>query len=347
MEFIAGRDNLACTIFVPFDCANNCPFCTSKDMYKEGGRKKDIDAIIKVIRKVSINPDVTEFVFTGGEPFADLENLKRMVREADKPVFINTSLPLHNGDIDDVIAYINEENRIKGVNISRHMGFTFKGVADRSIIERISKPVRINTVIGKGMDIDYLRIKFPEFVKQWEGDNIVVNLRADYKGIDFDNLKTMDDVERLLSEIYIHRGGGGCLVCNTVHFDTDTCHVQYHRGRMYSSVVMGEKLYVNDIIVTMDGNVYCDWDFKEVEGFSEWLFKPDNMPKTTVEMTLDWTGEKPETYYYATYKNHDVHITKKREEAGVITNDEILARVIKQVRRQIGQYVKTIKPLKL
>ena len=37
MEYVAGRNNLACTIFVPYDCDNNCPFCTSKWMYRECG----------------------------------------------------------------------------------------------------------------------------------------------------------------------------------------------------------------------------------------------------------------------------------------------------------------------
>ena len=43
MEYVAGRTNLACTIFVPYDCDNNCPFCTSKWMYRESGMKMDIE----------------------------------------------------------------------------------------------------------------------------------------------------------------------------------------------------------------------------------------------------------------------------------------------------------------
>lgn len=33
MEYIKGRTNLSATIFVPYDCKNNCPFCTSKKDY--------------------------------------------------------------------------------------------------------------------------------------------------------------------------------------------------------------------------------------------------------------------------------------------------------------------------
>ena len=49
MEYVAGRNNLACTIFVPFDCDNNCPFCTSKWMGLSGNQK------IKQIRTKKID----------------------------------------------------------------------------------------------------------------------------------------------------------------------------------------------------------------------------------------------------------------------------------------------------
>jgi len=35
MEYRKGRTNLSATIFVPYDCKNNCPFCTSKADYKD------------------------------------------------------------------------------------------------------------------------------------------------------------------------------------------------------------------------------------------------------------------------------------------------------------------------
>lgn len=33
MIFKTGRANLAYTIFVPFDCKNNCSFCTSLELF--------------------------------------------------------------------------------------------------------------------------------------------------------------------------------------------------------------------------------------------------------------------------------------------------------------------------
>ena len=68
MEYVAGRTNLACTIFVPYDCDNNCPFCTSKWMYRESGMEMNIDRIIEMIEYANQSPTITEFVITGGEP---------------------------------------------------------------------------------------------------------------------------------------------------------------------------------------------------------------------------------------------------------------------------------------
>ena len=91
MRYIKGRSNLSCTIFVPWDCKNHCKFCTSKQMYKE--RTCDIDAIIAQIKKINENPLIQEFVLTGGEPLADLEQCQKLIDIMEKPVYINTTFP--------------------------------------------------------------------------------------------------------------------------------------------------------------------------------------------------------------------------------------------------------------
>ena len=86
MNFLVGRRNLACTIFVPFDCDNNCPFCTSKKMYKSIALNPD--KIIKQIEQLNNNFDIVEYVLTGGEPFANLEETKRIIKAMKKRCFI-------------------------------------------------------------------------------------------------------------------------------------------------------------------------------------------------------------------------------------------------------------------
>lgn len=150
MEYKVGRGNLACTIFVPFDCNNNCPFCTSKIMYKELGDNVSLEKILWLISLLNDNPNIKEYVITGGEPFANLEMLDKIIDCMEKPIYINTTLPrVSDKGIIDIINYINTKDKISGVNISRHIGFNFKGVASIDEIKCITKPIRINTVINK------------------------------------------------------------------------------------------------------------------------------------------------------------------------------------------------------
>lgn len=63
------------TVFVPYDCQNNCPFCVNKEEYEnmEGFSLEKICESIRVMD--GITPEC-DFVFTGGEPFSNLESLQ-------------------------------------------------------------------------------------------------------------------------------------------------------------------------------------------------------------------------------------------------------------------------------
>lgn len=319
MDFIKGRNNLSCTIFVPFDCDNHCPFCTSKKMYK--GIELNPEEIIKDIKLINDNADVVEYVLTGGEPFANLEETKRIIGAMEKRCFINTTLPLRD-NIDDVIDFINNEEKVRGINISRHIGFNFSGVADISIIDRIEKPVRINTVINNNFSFDAFKV----FVKEWGSEKRLINLRADYTKLDPTSLRARDWVEDRLAEEYIHQGGGGCLVCHTTSFDAGNCIVQYHRGLMYSSVVYPRKnkTYINDVIITPDGNIYKDWNFEKDKQFLQWLLDLPDIGNTTLSSLIDWGDGKIELYYVA--GNNDVFkLTKDKENARIFQKKKELA----------------------
>ena len=63
------------TIFVPYDCKNHCPFCINKGEYADM-TGFSLEKICRSIERMdAITPDC-DFVFTGGEPFANLEYLK-------------------------------------------------------------------------------------------------------------------------------------------------------------------------------------------------------------------------------------------------------------------------------
>ena len=143
-EYRKGRYNLSATVFVPYDCKNNCPFCTSKYDYRDMSSFK-LEEIISKILLLNENNLIREFVITGGEPFANLAQLKEIVNACEKDIYINTTLPMDG--IDKAIDFVNSNDKIKGINISRYIGFDFKGVASLEEIDWIKKGIRINTVM--------------------------------------------------------------------------------------------------------------------------------------------------------------------------------------------------------
>ena len=149
MRFVKGRDNLAVTVYVPYNCDNNCSFCTSKSEYKgaEKGESFVTELRLDEVRSSYIN----EVVFTGGEPMMNLKKLRRLVNIVNnKDVYINTTLI--NKNLDRFIAFVNETPCIKGVNISRHFSNfkedakLMKDIAADDYFEYFNKPIRINVV---------------------------------------------------------------------------------------------------------------------------------------------------------------------------------------------------------
>jgi organic radical activating enzyme len=337
MKFLVGRKNLACTIFVPFDCDNNCPFCTSKKMYKNIDLNPE--AIMDKIKLINGNYDITEFVLTGGEPFADLETTKKLVGLMEKKCFINTTFPLVE-NIEEVIDFINNEPKIHGINISRHIGHEFSGVANIDLIGKIKKPIRINTVINKNFNFS----DFANFVKKWGSDTRMINLRADYTKLDTTSLKARDEVETWLAENYLYMGSGGCLVCHSSTFEADNCMISYHRGLMYSSVKMGERTYINDAIITPDGKIYKDWDFKEDVEFNNWIFKIPDMKETYISAIVDWEGKKEyQEYFYSSIDKGNINITRFKSKAKTVSHKDEMVEIIDTLKKQLRKSLVEIK----
>ena len=257
--FVNGRDNLACTIFVPVVCGNNCAFCTSKKDYEGFVYSPEyLNKILSWIYIINENKMVSEFVISGGEPIMDLDILKAIVNACEKPVYINTSLPRVK-NIYDVIKFINETDKIKGINISRHIGVKHDvAVYGTDIIDMINKSVRINCLITEqNFSVKKLEQMLEKYATK---DNIMVNLRADYRTITDANLKTQDKIFTSLINKYTYLGSSSCLVCNSSHFETDDNKTFcYHRGIEQSAVVTKNKIYVNDIIINMYGDIFYDW----------------------------------------------------------------------------------------
>ena len=66
------------TVFVPYDCNNHCPFCINKQEY-EDCTGFSLEAILRSIRTMDEITPACDFVFTGGEPLANLDALQQML----------------------------------------------------------------------------------------------------------------------------------------------------------------------------------------------------------------------------------------------------------------------------
>ena len=77
-RYITREGGATVTVFVPYDCKNNCPFCINKQEYKDQSGFS-IEKICKSIRKLHKVTPKCDFVFTGGEPLSDLDGLQKMM----------------------------------------------------------------------------------------------------------------------------------------------------------------------------------------------------------------------------------------------------------------------------
>ena len=203
---------------------------------------------------------------------------------------------------------------------------------DIDVINRITKPIRINTVINKNFSFD----KFKEFVEKWGSDTRMINLRADYTKLDTTSLKARDEIETALATDYMFNGAGGCLVCHSSTFIADNCYIQYHRGLMFSSVKMGEKTYINDVIITPDGKMYKDWDMKEDKEFNTWILKEPNINPTELVVDVDWKHDgNVKTYFYSISSVNRVSLTDDRNKSVKINNSDVLDDAIKDIQKTL------------
>lgn len=283
MKYKIGRNNLAATIYVPYDCDNNCPFCTSKIEYRQ--HFPNIGRIVQALKSLVDNPLIQDIVFTGGEPLTNMTILKMLVditRNKGKNVFINTTFPK---DSHDSLFYLLEEGNVSGINISRHESSyeqdskLFYNIAPDWLISKISVPVKINAV---ATNVDSFITKLPAIINRWNKPNIRLCIRHDFRTTTFTNLHTLTDdpILNYLIQNYSFESHTFCDVCDTVNFEEG---ISYHRGMEHSSIKMGDTVIVNDIIVFPDGFIAYDWDRKPISDLEGFMDLGDFMTKTFKE----------------------------------------------------------------
>ena len=277
-DFTIGRDDFSMTVYVPWNCTNNCPFCSSKKDYNI--IKANFENVKKTLKSIRESV-ISIIVFTGGEPSSDIDKLRELVSIVDnKTVYINTTLPKKNSE--EFIDFVNNTDCIKSISISRHTtsyeedSKLLHDICGDEEIAKINKPVRINVVEMNKEQFTLDNIK--KYVDRWEKirkiksddyNSLILNLRSNYvlqkksELHELENNKVVND----LANTYFYYKHVFCNVCDTCVFfkieDKKRAFViDYHRGLLTTSISFGNITEVNDLILLQDGNLCYDWNGK-------------------------------------------------------------------------------------
>ena len=255
------------TIYAPYNCTNNCPFCVNKREYES--KSFNMDAILESIILLSNIDDTRDFVVTGGEPLADLNSLQKILDTiynlnqsgATHKVFINTTLPILEG-AKTIIDFLNKnKNKITGINVSRHLKPYISHYMKKEDLYKINLPIRINCVLYQD-DIEGLA----DYLEEFKDFNI--QFRQDYNFVTKENLFNFDSVLfKAVKEIIKTKIGKELIVNSKNNFrwnasvDCDNgTFISFHRTLPYSSEIINDTKIIGDLIIDTDGTVYDDWN---------------------------------------------------------------------------------------
>ena len=271
------------TVFVPYDCGNHCPFCINKGEYADlTGFSAD-----KICESIAIMDSITpecDFVFTGGEPFADLKSLQRMLDciPSTHKVYINTTLPVSQHQSEEDIVEFTRHNRgkITCINVSRHMQ-RYVVESNDALLSRLEVPFRINCVLYKNYPAQQIVPYLERFLKI-PGANI--QFRFDYTATTPDNLydQGSDRILADLRQVARYTGLDGCRMRCGFHFDYKGMELTYHKTLPYSTItetdpadgVTYDILY--DILIKQNGDIHSDWTgvLMDVDAYRKVVFEP-------------------------------------------------------------------------
>lgn len=312
MEFVNGRNNFAMTVFVPYDCTNNCPFCTTKCLYKNIMSPEDAEKIIsKHLESAEKSSVIQDIVFTGGEPMMDLDMLQRFIKLVpSKNVYINTNLLKEN--FFSFVKLVNKMPQIKGINVSRHKESPLnepKNQVEDWCLEAFEKPIRINVVIPADKTLNEVSNFIETVLDRWNGMNATVNFRADYTKMTSEELHSFtSDIPAMLIRHYEFVAHSCCDVCDSLKF-YDPAHSQYftyHRGLEESSINLRTKTIVNDAILMPyvkttakgqepDYGLFYDWNQKTAPEFEELIYDGNGKRRRSSKSAATKTTTKSTT----------------------------------------------------
>lgn len=269
------------TVFVPYDCGNHCPFCINKQEYADCSNFSQ-EKILESIRVMDEITPYCDFVFTGGEPLANLEALQQMLDAipSTHKIYINTTFPVqkqHNAE--EMLEFTRRnKDKITCMNISRHLVKYVEESPDE-IIGQIACRTRINCVLYR----NYPAKDLEQYVQRFLPYNIPIQFRYDYTETTPENLyeEENDKILQDLKKQFNYKGLEGCRMRNGFHFEYKGLHMTYHKTLPYSTIVeKGEDgvtydiLY--DILIKQTGEIHSDWTgvVMDVDKYRNVVFEP-------------------------------------------------------------------------
>ena len=279
-RYITREGGATVTVFVPYDCKNNCPFCINKQEYKDKSGFS-VEKICKSIRKLHRITPKCDFVFTGGEPLSDLDGLQVMMDCIPKGhrVFINTTMPVSEHFPEEAIIEFTKRNqkKITCINVSRHMVHYVEESNDE-LLSKLYVPVRVNCVLFQG----YKHKNIKQFADRFGKFGIPIQFRADYTVTTLENLykREGDEILADLMANFEYLGIDGCRIRCGYHFNNNGQHIAYHRTLPYSTIteerdgVSYDILY--DVLIKQNGDMHSDWTYVplDVEAYKNVTFEP-------------------------------------------------------------------------
>lgn len=279
-KYMTREGGATVTVFVPYDCKNHCPFCINKQEYKNG----EGFSTAKVCESIRTLHEITpacDFVFTGGEPFSNPDDLQVMldcVPDTHR-VFINTTLPVSELFPEEKIIGFAERNKDKltCINVSRHMVHYVEESND-TLLAAMPVPVRVNCVLFRGYSHDNIK----GFADRFGRYGIPIQFRADYTVTTPENLYRREG-DGILSDLmanFTYLGLDGCRIRCGYHFDNHGQHIAYHRTLPYSTIsleVDGEQVDVlYDVLIKQNGDMHSDWTYVplDLEAYRHVRFEP-------------------------------------------------------------------------
>lgn len=271
------------TVFVPYDCKNHCPFCINKEEYANT-TDFSLEKICESIRLMDKITPRCDFVFTGGEPFANLEAFQVML-DAVPPthkIYINTTLPISEHQPEEAVMDFIERNmrKISCINVSRHMQ-KYVVESNDSFLAKLPVKFRVNCVLYKDYPAEDLVPYLERFLKI---PSASVQFRFDYTATTAANLydEEHDKILHDLKKIACFTGLDGCRMRCGFHFDYKGMELTYHKTLPYSTIVERDSkngitydiLY--DILIKQNGDIHSDWTgvMMDIDAYKNAVFEP-------------------------------------------------------------------------